>query len=382
METLRAPHEFPRRILLAATGLSPQIVTETLYALATASPAAFAPTEIHVITTAQGARLARAALLHPDGGQFHALLRDYPKVGKPSFDETRIHIVKDAKGIDLADIRTPEENSLAADAIAALVGQFTADGNCALHVSIAGGRKTMGFYLGYAFSLYARPQDRLSHVLVNAPFESHPDFFYPPVKPRRLALRDKGHIDTADAVVTLAEIPVVRLRHGLPRALQQRSARFSETVAAIQASLAPPVLQIDLPAACVVCGATNVPMKPQLAAWFGWWAWLAQQRPGAGLRHWRETGKAEVDAFLSIYHAVAGRHAPEYAATVKRLADGMEKEFFQEKNSKLERVLRDTLGAAATPYLLVRQGARPHTLRGLALAPDEIRITGLPESLG
>lgn len=27
------PHQFPRRILLCVTGLSPQIITETLYAL-------------------------------------------------------------------------------------------------------------------------------------------------------------------------------------------------------------------------------------------------------------------------------------------------------------------------------------------------------------
>jgi CRISPR-associated protein (TIGR02584 family) len=33
-------------------------------------------------------------------------------------------------------------------------------------MSIAGGRKTMGFYAGYALSLYGRAQDRMSHVLV------------------------------------------------------------------------------------------------------------------------------------------------------------------------------------------------------------------------
>ena len=82
------PH--PRRILLAATGLSPQIVTETLYALAVAQPRgheeeAFVPTEVQIVTTAEGARLARTALLHPDGGQFHALLAHYPQIGRPVF---------------------------------------------------------------------------------------------------------------------------------------------------------------------------------------------------------------------------------------------------------------------------------------------------------
>jgi len=62
---------YPRRILLAVTGLSPQVVTETIYALGVAAEpgvAPFVPTEIHLITTESGAKLARTALLHPDGG--------------------------------------------------------------------------------------------------------------------------------------------------------------------------------------------------------------------------------------------------------------------------------------------------------------------------
>ena len=49
----------PRRILLAVTGLSPQVVTETLYALGVAEQgeAAFLPTDIHLIT---GCALQRA----------------------------------------------------------------------------------------------------------------------------------------------------------------------------------------------------------------------------------------------------------------------------------------------------------------------------------
>jgi CRISPR-associated protein (TIGR02584 family) len=41
----------------------------------------------------------------------------------------------------------------------------TADPQASLHVSIAGERKTMGFYVGYALSLFGRTQGRLSHVL-------------------------------------------------------------------------------------------------------------------------------------------------------------------------------------------------------------------------
>lgn len=360
---------FSRRILLAVTGLSPQILTETLYALGVQSQPAFIPTEIHLLTTSDGARLARAALLHPDGGQFHALLADYPQLGRPSFDDAHIHTIHDAQGAPLADIRTPEENASAADSITALMAELTRDSQAALHVSIAGGRKTMGFYLGYAFSLFARPQDELSHVLVSSPFESHPEFFYPPAKPRRLATRDGQHIDTADAQITLARIPVVRLRHGQPKALLDGQASFGETVSAIQQSLQPPHLHINLANHQVRCGGTPVQLPPAQLAWLAWWAQHAAQ--GTAAQSWRS---ADAQAYLALYRRVVGIDAEAYEKAQLRLSEGMEKEFFQQSNAKLERALKAQLGLAATPYLLYTSGRRPYTVRSLRLAAESITL--------
>lgn len=64
------PHEYERRILLAVTGPSPQGVTETLYALAIKRDPAFVPTEIHLLTTREGAERAQLALLSEDPGWF------------------------------------------------------------------------------------------------------------------------------------------------------------------------------------------------------------------------------------------------------------------------------------------------------------------------
>lgn len=363
------PAAYPRCILLAVTGLSPQILTETLYALATGEAPGFTPTEIHLLTTSTGKDLARTALLHPDGGQFHALLADYPQIGQPAFDDTHIHVIRTADGTPLPDIRTPEENAAAADAITALVAELTRDEAAALHVSIAGGRKTMGFYLGYAFSLYARPQDRLSHVLVTSPFESHPDFFFPPATPRRLTTRDNQHIDTADAVVTLAEIPVVRLRHGLPDGLLHGHAGFNETVEALQESFAPPRLVIDLSARRATCGGRAIRLPPAQLAWLAWWANKAIT--GQRMRHWRE---ADAKSYLDLYARIVGRDADALEKAQERLRDGMEKAFFEENNAKLERALRKQLGPAAAPYLLARDGIRPHTRRGLMLSADAVSL--------
>ncbi len=160
------------------TGLSPQVVTETLYALAVEAKNKFAPTEIVLLTTQEGRERARLSLLSEDPGWFHRLRRDY---GLPAiaFDETSIRVLALADGQALDDIRSVSDNERAADFIAETVRAFTNDPATAVHASIAGGRKTMGFYLGYALSLYGRPQDRLSHVLVSEPFESSWEFSIP-----------------------------------------------------------------------------------------------------------------------------------------------------------------------------------------------------------
>ena len=369
MNISKSPSSYARRILLIVTGMSPQVVTETLYALAVqAEP--FIPTEIHLLTTKEGKQRAKDSLLHTDCGQFYAILQNYPQIGQPVFSEDFIHVITAPDGTALPDIRTPEENAAAADGITAKVAELTLDAASALHVSIAGGRKTMGFYLGYAFSLFARPQDKLSHVLVSSPFESHPDFYFPPVKPRRLPMQGGAHIDTARAEITLAEIPVVRLRHGLPQELQDGKASYNETVAAVQASLAPPHLTLWLAARKVRCGEHEFALSPALAAWLAFWMKAAQQ--GKPLQSWRE---ADAENFLALYQYVVGEDAAALDNACKRLAKGMEKEFFQENNAKLERAFKKTLGElAAKPYLLASVGRRPNVRRGLGLLPEAITL--------
>ena len=128
----------PRRILLAVTGLTPQIVTETLYALACRSESPWIPHEIHLITTSTGANNARLNLL---AGKrwFHRLCEDYhlPPI---AFPPEHIHVLQDDEGRPLDDIRTQAHNTLAADFITEQLRQLTEDPDSELHVSIAGGR--------------------------------------------------------------------------------------------------------------------------------------------------------------------------------------------------------------------------------------------------
>ncbi|MCC7414059.1 MAG: TIGR02584 family CRISPR-associated protein [Gammaproteobacteria bacterium] len=358
----RLPATYPRRILLAATGLSAQVVTETLYALAIAAEPPFVPSEVHLVTSAEGAAHARLNLLSEDPGWFHRLCRDYALDGL-RFDADCIHVIADAFGTALTDIRTPADNERAADCITEIVRTLTADEHSALHVSVAGGRKTMGFYLGYALSLYGRPQDRLSHVLVSAPYESHPQFYYPTPYQRVIHALDRRQraLDCREAVVTLAVIPFVRLRHGLDERLLHGTASFSEVVGSAQRALAPPELRIDLDRECIIAGGQTVNVQRVPLAFL---SWIVRRAKTGNDVHCPVDGVCEPDYAIEFLREYAHMGDPDGSSTARRLRRGMDKAFFQESLSRLRRVLRMALGP---------EGALRYGVQGTADRPCRYR---------
>jgi CRISPR-associated protein (TIGR02584 family) len=376
------PEHYPRRILLCVAGLSPQIVTETLYALTVTGEPRFVPTEIHLLTTAEGAERARLTLLSDEPGWFHRLRRDY---GLPEirFTLDTIHILRAADGHLLDDIRQPADNEAIADAITATVRELTADPEGAVHASIAGGRKTMGFYLGYALSLFGRPQDRLSHVLVSSAFESNPNFFYPAPVERVIFGNgpDQRPLDASSATVTLAEIPFVRLRDGLQESLLRAGASFSDAVRQAQRNLAAPGLTLDAATCRVRCGETVMRLTPISFAWLAWFA----RRALAGLPplHWKRIGPAEVEAFLAEHKAALNDPLAddEHPLIASRRREGIAKEFFEERASKLKRELSRVLGGpTAARYAPQRQGRQRLAGHALRLEPRQIRFASLEET--
>jgi CRISPR-associated protein (TIGR02584 family) len=376
----REPHEYPRRILLATTGLAPQILTETLYALAVTAVPAFVPSEIHVVTTDEGRHRLMLTLLDPSTARLRKFAEEFslPALAGALTPE-RIHVFAGADGRPLADIACDEDNTAAADLTTRVVRALTADAEAALHVSLAGGRKTMGFLLGYALSLFGRPQDRLSHVLVDRAFEMHPDFFYPPREPRVLTTRDGRPINTADARLLLAEIPIVRLRLGLPRELLAGTASYSETVARAEEGFAAPELVIDHRTRRIACHGTVIALPPLP---FAIYAWLARRRKlgrgEGGAAHWWDADPAEL---LAEYAAVGNLPPGALDKEKARLAQGIPAETLEQNNSRINRLLREALGYFATPYAITPCGPIPNTKymrTGLTLDPDAIRFAPIP----
>lgn len=365
------PYEFSRRVALFVTGLSPQVVTETLYALSIAQTPPFVPTEVHVITTGPGAARVRGTLLSEGFGWFPGILRDY-NLPPVRFDETTLHVLTRSDGSPLDDIRTTEENELVADCITEKVREFTLDSRCALHVSLSGGRKTMSFYAGYAMSLLGRRQDRLSHVLVSSPYEANENFYYPTPYSRVIFTPPPlcQPLDTKEAKVTLIEIPFVRLRHGMPTEVMRSRVRFSEAVRSVSETLGPVELAISFKDRRARFGGKEVGLKPVDLAFL---AWLAR-RAKAGLPGVCRSGVSTEDkeAFLGEYRKLHDALSGDVERVEHALRRGMDSAYFDARLSHLKRALFQALGERAKAYAIVSDRRRPESRYALRLLPEQI----------
>ncbi|TMQ76011.1 CRISPR-associated ring nuclease Csm6 [Candidatus Accumulibacter phosphatis] len=372
--------EQPHRIELWAGTVSSEFAFYALAVAPTASP--FIPTEIHLISTRSGAEKARLALLSEEPGWFHRLSRDYalPTI---HFSADTIHVLEDVNGKPLEDIRSPEDNRRAADGITGIIREFTADPDCALHVSIAGGRKTMGFFLGYALSLYGRPQDKLSHVLVSEPFEASLGFYYPTPASHVLEMPGGRLVDSAQAQITLAELPFVSLRHGLPEALLTGRASYNETVEAARHALAPAELQIDLEARRVRAAGKIFALPPAELALLSVFARRALRGEAPLPAPAKELADADwKKRYLVELRWIAGP-MKDLDETERALRKGMDGGYFSAHLSKLKKILRRELGPAAEPYLISDGGSRPRRyslgLRPAAVSYDTFQA---PQQIG
>mgnify|MGYP000594276763 CR=1 FL=1 len=218
--------ENPRHTLLSITGLSPQVVTETLYGIH--KQGLPWPNELIILTTRQGAEQAQLGLCCPTNQQEHNILAQCCiDLKRPQISDIKIEIIPDHKGNPIDDARSREDQEALADYIVKRVARLCADPQCTtLHASLAGGRKTMTFFLGYAMSLFARPNDRLSHVLINpVEYEGLRDFYYPtsytnPIIGRNPNQRLDTHEDKVQ--VMLADIPFIRQRDQLEKSVLVR----------------------------------------------------------------------------------------------------------------------------------------------------------------
>lgn len=142
----KARNETKRTILVAVAGGSPAIVTETLWALTKERAEPVRIDEVRILTTAKGKAAILETLLHRKNGRFKSCVQELEIAHPITFNTGTIHVFDDGKGGKLDDIRSDDDNKLAADQICNSIREWTRE-DTRLVRSVAGGRKTMSAYL-------------------------------------------------------------------------------------------------------------------------------------------------------------------------------------------------------------------------------------------
>jgi CRISPR-associated protein (TIGR02584 family) len=201
-----------KNVLLFSTGLSPQIVTESVFYHTQIRKPSLKIDAIHIITDAKCEPLVIKELLPENNGWLHKLAKDYHlELTEVELPPENIHILRDKSGKPLMDLLTADENQAAVETVFNIIRNLTNDNQTRLIASVAGGRKTMSVIVGQAMQFYAREQDLLTHVIVEDCIIGAKDFFYPTPKSKKMKIKGKT-VDYHDVKINLDEIPFIRLR--------------------------------------------------------------------------------------------------------------------------------------------------------------------------
>lgn len=372
-----------KNILLAVTGLNPQVITETLFAMHQQGRTVDA---VHIITTRQGKERINAHLLSPKDGKYYQYLREYGvDPATIEFDFHNVHVVRDANGIEIDDIAGDEENEQLLKKCLDLAFSFTRDPNTAVFFSVAGGRKTMSSCLMVAAQMYGRQQDRVYHVLVTPEFENNRDFFYPPAKSVSIELKDKNgrpfRQQTKYATVTLVPVPFFSIRAILSDDMLDRP-RDPATLMLSLIREEAAQLTVDIPGRKLVYKNRELDMIPSKLAVY---AFFALQKKNCNEN--RISCRDCTECFLETPQIL--EHKQEIADLYKKIASGtrpleemkesgilgLDAENFRSYKSRLRRDLERTFGLYALADLAIESvGTRPDTRYGIKIDKGRIRV--------
>mgnify|MGYP001028997764 CR=1 FL=1 len=372
------------RTLVFVAGATPQIITETVWALCQEGRPV-PKTQIFALTTTAGRDHIRRALFGR-GGKWAALRRTWPAARKFSFRLEDVKLIPGPHGEPLEDVRSTNDSTAAGNFIMDFVRTHTQPGSPPLHASIAGGRKTMGYLLATAMMLYGRVDDELSHVLVRPPEIEATDFFFPPRSGKLVRIKTSSgevrSVSRNDIHIDLAPLPFPRLRllsqHG-----DLDAESFAELVERLQDRLLQfvrPEIEVDVSQHRLSCGGEDIEISPLRA---GIYALLALRRkvhpagtPCPGCERCFVSA-AEVSTSLK-------KRLRELMSSVESVAVGpnWSERNFRPEISKLNKTLKRKLGAASAPYEVQIRGERRHRLYGVGAAPELLHVRGLPPTVG
>jgi CRISPR-associated protein (TIGR02584 family) len=358
--------------LIAILGNTPQIITETLYALLQAG--APLPVRIQFVTTSEGEK-SLAPLLGANN-QIERFAYAYGLTDWYAALEVVKPWVPLEDGAPIPDVDTLARGDAMRALIFRVIAEACADPQNAVHVSLAGGRKTMSFLAGQAMELFGRAQDRLTHVLLNPLLENNPEFFFPPLVPGPIRLKDRSkaefEIAHAEVRIVLADVPFVRLRSYLR---PEWADNPLELIGKMQDAITPPLVLHS----CKLRMASFAGVQFQLSeTLYAWLLLLAEQlerhQADPSVASGVSTRRYEKDDFMTTRAVFALARVQKFglngviSGSAAKLRKNLEADdpVFSDRHHKLKIALRKVLGADKVKRLF----------------DDEKQIAGLRHDVG
>ncbi|MCX6879332.1 MAG: CRISPR-associated ring nuclease Csm6 [Verrucomicrobia bacterium] len=219
-----------RTILIAVTGLSPAVLTETVWALAKDKAQPIIPDTIIVLTTLTGEQRLKEQLFGTDNlwlevrkqilGRGHA---DDPRLDFATTpDRLRVFTRRRAGvRVSLDRMDTLEETEAVGDCLVEELWNWIGRPDTRVLASISGGFKTMSALLYAAMTVLGHPADRILHVLVKEPYDGGTDpLFFWPRQPRQKLMTTRAssvgpkgtELNAVDAAPILTDVQFPALR--------------------------------------------------------------------------------------------------------------------------------------------------------------------------
>ena len=108
-----------KNILLFSTGLSPQVVTESLHYHTQIKNRAI--DSIHIITDKLGRELVLEKLLNKKTGWYYKLLKEYAIPDEIDFTKKNVYGLKKIDGTPIVDLKTVDDNNAAVNQISTYI---------------------------------------------------------------------------------------------------------------------------------------------------------------------------------------------------------------------------------------------------------------------
>lgn len=216
-----------RIVLVMLVGMSPAVVTETLWALATRTDhEPVIPDKLVLITTSTGREGIEQKLLS-GAGRRGQLARMSQRLSETHQIQYPVGLFQPSHGLEIlcphdgesveADAHAKGELDSMGQKIFEAVQEYTSQPDTSVIFSISGGRKSMSHLGGTAMTLLARRQDYMCHVLVKPAWVERltggDAFFFPDHDLENLDQRqgESRSVSQADIEIDLTDVPFLRI---------------------------------------------------------------------------------------------------------------------------------------------------------------------------